>query len=378
MAGRNRGTSLAAFESPISDTSFHFTGADLTHSNANAEINALLGSALDCLSRNKLIEAEEILRRVLALDPDRPDGLHFFGILLAKTGRLPDALTWVERSLSLVPTDVMYLNNYADLLMRSGKLEQAIAALQSAITLGSEQVVTYVALARAFAATGQVDAALSAYRQSAILAAAPDWVPDEAAEYASRSGRHDISLTLLRQRLSRYGAGPQTWLGIGNALRELGDHAGAIDSWKQGLARDPNDSASRQSLYMMYQYLADWESSSRLMQTTFQGIRGSLAISVNPSMLLPFTDDPEIQLVCAKRWTSRYESNTAVSGIRGQRRQKIRVGYLSNDFCNHATMQLLVRTIELHDRDRFELLAYSWSPDDGTDIPSSTDKFVSH
>ncbi len=344
----------------------------MTHSHADAEINALLGSAVDCLSRNMLLEAETILQRVLALDPDRPDGIHFFGILLAKTGRLPEALTWVERSLSLVPTDVMYLNNYADLLMRSGKPEQAIAALQSAIALGSEQAVTYVSLARACAASGQVDAALSAYRQSANLAATPDWVSDEAAEYASRSNRHDIALTLLRQRLSRYGAGPQTWLGIGNALRDLGDHAGAIDSWKQGLARDPNDAASRQNLLTMYQYLADWESSSRLMQATSEGMRGSMAIAVNPSMLLSVTDDPELQLACAKRWTSRYGSDAAVSGIRGQRRQKIRVGYLSNDFCNHATMQLLVRTIELHDRDRFELLAYSWSPGDGSDLRRRT------
>ncbi len=344
----------------------------MTHSNTDAQVNALLGSALDCLSRNKQIEAEEILRRVLALDPDRPDGIHFFGIVLAKTGRLPDALTWVERSLSLVPTDVMYLNNYADLLMRSGKPEQAIAALQSAIALGSEQVVTYVALARACAATGRVDAALSAYRQSANLAVTPDWVPDEAAEYASRSGRHDAALILLRQRLSRYGAGPQTWLGIGNALRELGDHAGAIDSWKQGLARDPNDAASRQNLLTMYQYLADWESSFRLMQATSEGIRGSKAIVVNPSTLLSVTDDPELQLICAKRWTSRYGSDVAVSGIRGQRRQKLRIGYLSNDFCNHATMQLLVRTIELHDRGRFEVLAYSWSPDDGSELRRRT------
>lgn len=350
----------------------YFTGADLSHSYPNAEINALLGSAIDCLSRNKLIEAEKILHRVLVLDSDLPDGIHFFGILLAKTGRLPNALTWVERSLALIPTDVMYLNNYGDLLMQSGKPEQAIAALQSAITLGSEQTVTYVSLARAYAATGQVDTALSAYSRAINFAATPDWVPDEAAEYASRSGRHDIALTLLRQRLSRYGAGPQTWLSIGNALRELGDHAGAIDSWKQGLARDPNDSASRQSLFMMYQYLADWESSSRLMQTTFQGIRGSPTIAVNPTMLLPFTDDPELQLVCAKRWTSLYRSDSAVTGIRGQRRQKIRIGYLSNDFRNHATMQLLVGTIELHDRDRFEFLAYSWSPDDSSDLRRRT------
>ena len=366
----NRDQRVTVLDSRIQN--YYSTGADLTHSKLDTEINALLGSALDCLSRNMVVEAETLLQRVLELDPDRPDGIHFFGILLAKTGRLPNALEWVERSLSLVPADVMYLNNYADLLMQSGRPEQAVAALQSAVALGSDQVVTHVSLARAYAATGQVDAALSAYRQSVTLVATADWIPDEAADYAARSGRNDIALTLLRQRLSRFGAGPRTWLGIGNALRDLGDHSGAIDSWQRGLARDPDDFASRQNLLTMYQYLADWESSSRLMQSTSEGIRGSLAIAVNPSMLLSVIDDPELQLVCAKRWTSRLGSDAAVGGRRGQPGRRIRIGYLSSDFCNHATMQLLAGAIELHDRDRFEVLAYSWSPDDGSDLRRRT------
>lgn len=44
---------------------------------------------------------------------------------------------------------------------------------------------------------------------------------------------------------------------------------------------------------------------------------------------------------------------------------KLRVGYLSNDFHEHATARLLVESIEAHDRDRFELHAFSFGSDDG-------------
>ena len=42
----------------------------------------------------------------------------------------------------------------------------------------------------------------------------------------------------------------------------------------------------------------------------------------------------------------------------------MRVGYLSGDFRQHAVSDLLVEVLELHDRARFEIFAYSFGPDD--------------
>lgn len=46
---------------------------------------------------------------------------------------------------------------------------------------------------------------------------------------------------------------------------------------------------------------------------------------------------------------------------------RIRVGYLSSDFCNHATMHLMAGLLEMHDRQGFEVFAYDSSPNDGSD-----------
>jgi predicted O-linked N-acetylglucosamine transferase (SPINDLY family) len=46
-------------------------------------------------------------------------------------------------------------------------------------------------------------------------------------------------------------------------------------------------------------------------------------------------------------------------------RRRIRIGYLSNDFHDHATSLLLIETFEMHDRERFELHAFSFGADDG-------------
>jgi predicted O-linked N-acetylglucosamine transferase (SPINDLY family) len=46
-------------------------------------------------------------------------------------------------------------------------------------------------------------------------------------------------------------------------------------------------------------------------------------------------------------------------------RRKIKLGYLSNDFQEHATALLLVESLEARDVTRFELHAYSYGADDG-------------
>lgn len=44
---------------------------------------------------------------------------------------------------------------------------------------------------------------------------------------------------------------------------------------------------------------------------------------------------------------------------------RIRLGYLSSDFQQHATALLMVEMLEAHDRDRFQLFAYSYGADNG-------------
>ncbi len=45
-------------------------------------------------------------------------------------------------------------------------------------------------------------------------------------------------------------------------------------------------------------------------------------------------------------------------------RSKIRIAYLSGDFCEHATAYLTAGLFESHDRSRFEVIGISHGPDD--------------
>ena len=77
------------------------------------------------------------------------------------------------------------------------------------------------------------------------------------------------------------------------------------------------------------------------------------------------------QRVCAELWMARRLASSKATRdgqdfqFHTQAARKIRIGYLSCDFHEHATALLLIEVFENHDRDRFEVFAYSYGDDDG-------------
>ena len=90
------------------------------------------------------------------------------------------------------------------------------------------------------------------------------------------------------------------------------------------------------------------------------------------------------QRTSAERWMGARMAEA--SGVRAERRfrdssepaQRIRIGYLSNDFHNHATAFLMIELFENHDRSLFELFAYSYGEDDGKEMRARLESAFEH
>ncbi len=92
------------------------------------------------------------------------------------------------------------------------------------------------------------------------------------------------------------------------------------------------------------------------------------------------------QKVCADLWlktriaASQTERAELAFSYPAAIKTKIRLGYLSSDFHEHATALLLIELFEAHDRTVFEVYAYSYGADDGKGMRQrlceSFDRFV--
>lgn len=86
--------------------------------------------------------------------------------------------------------------------------------------------------------------------------------------------------------------------------------------------------------------------------------------------MLSISDDPAAQLEAARRFVQKKVLMDAprLANSAGYGHKKIRIGYCSGDFCLHPVSLLTVELFELHDRERFEVYGYCWSPLDGSQM----------
>lgn len=84
--------------------------------------------------------------------------------------------------------------------------------------------------------------------------------------------------------------------------------------------------------------------------------------------MLDLSDDPALQLKAAQRYIAEKVTPglEPLANPAGYGHKKLRIGYLSSDFTLHPVSMLIVEMLELHDRERFEVYGFCWSPNDGS------------
>jgi predicted O-linked N-acetylglucosamine transferase (SPINDLY family) len=96
----------------------------------------------------------------------------------------------------------------------------------------------------------------------------------------------------------------------------------------------------------------------------------ALVRNSGPLSILALTDDIELQCDAAAAWIARKTEPTPrrLAPAQPWPHERIRIGYLSSDFCNHAMSFLITELFERHDRRRFEVFGYCSSHDDGSQL----------
>lgn len=83
---------------------------------------------------------------------------------------------------------------------------------------------------------------------------------------------------------------------------------------------------------------------------------------------LMLTDSPSEQMFFSRKDAQRKGLDQVIihREVTRDKNEKIRVAYLSGDFHQHATAYLITELIEVHDRNRFDIVGISCGPDDGS------------
>jgi predicted O-linked N-acetylglucosamine transferase (SPINDLY family) len=145
---------------------------------------------------------------------------------------------------------------------------------------------------------------------------------------------------------------------------ELRRYADAVDSFDRALESDPSIVGLAGMRFAAKAQICDWRDLDADQSALCAAIeRGEPAIS--PFNVLAMSGSAALQRRSAENWGRAYFRGSARLPPVGSMppREKIRIGYFSADFREHATMYLMAGLFEQHDRTRFEVTAFAFGPE---------------
>lgn len=266
------------------------------------------------------------------------------------------------------------------LIDRCGRLEQARKAPVAAVlyeawlkrTKSPLAHVAYFNLGATLSGLGDLSGAEEAYRNA--IALAPGFVQPRLnlGLLFERAGQPDKAVQEWQWVLDNVSADtPEKKALLILALNHLGRVLEASRRYQEALAHltrslalDPAQDDVIHHWVFLRQKQCCWPIYEPFANVTADRMRQATSALA----MIAVTDDPETQLAAARRFADRrvLKGLSPLAAPRGYGHRKIRIGYCSGDFCLHPVSMLMVELFELHDRDRFEIHGYDWSPEDGS------------
>lgn len=346
----------------------------------------------------RLEEALASYRRVVRLRPDDAGAHHMIAATLSALDRPAEAVRSYDEALRLRPQHVEAWNDRGVAAQALGLVEEAIASYDAAIRLRPHYAQAHYNRANALCELRRYEEAARGYAQAIERGMSRAEAYNNLAATLQQLGRAAESVASILTALRIKPDYAEAWYNLGLGLFQLGRYSDSLAACERALALRPRyveALVSRGTTLMTLRrpaeacpsfgraleieplfpwvrgawltarlYLCEWsgweEELRRLIAEAGAGGRPAMPLS-----MIWLIDSPALQLRVARAWMTEHHPQ-ALQSVRIQPaapRRRIRIGYFSADLRAHAVASLTAGMFEQHDREQFEVFAFSFGPD---------------
>jgi len=282
-------------------------------------------------AQGRFDEAEASCLLALKHQPDLLVARQTLGFVLLQQNRPEEAITSFRRELKLAPAAVDTWSNLGTVLQRLGSVEEAEACYQRALELRPDHFDALANLAALHQQNGQLEKAVSASRLALQHWPKAARIYNNLAAALLALGNYDEAEEACRQAIALDPDMLMAYNNLGNVLRAQGRLEAAVAVYRQVLALNPGMLHAHANLLLIMQYMS----------------------SVGPEAL--FLEH--------RRFAAQFEAPLKPhwqphANTRDPAR-RLRIGYVSGDFCHHAAAYYIEPVLSQHDKTRVEVYCYS-------------------
>jgi protein O-GlcNAc transferase len=275
----------------------------------------------------------------------------------------PRALGLFERLATAKPPAPKALIGKGLALSGENRHEEAIHTFDAALALDARDPEALIGKGVALKALRRVPEAIETYRRAIEVAPRNPNAHLNLGNALALLNRHGEALVCYEHVLALDPHSAEALNYEGNSLNALNRQTEAVARFEKAVALDPGVTEALSSLVYTKQRRWDWAGLPEQRQFLLDRVRARQYVA-NPFALLGICDDPELHQIAARAYTRETLALApSVQPSPATQRDRLRIGYFSADLHNHATMHLLASVLECHDRDAFEIHAFSYGPE---------------
>ncbi len=319
--------------------------------------------------------AEADFEKAVALNPRYPEAWLNLGITCLQRNDASRALAAFTEAAALVPGAAEIHGYLGTARLKLGDLTGAVAALQRAAALDPNFTEAHYNLGLAHQRRGDAKAAEAAWRRA--IETNPFYLKpwNNLALLLHNQGRTDEARACFERALSH--AGPESreaaelWNNFANLLDDLGLVEASLDAYERAAKLAPGDARFQVNLGAALRTVGKTEAAGARFAEA-RRLDPADATAANCAMLglLYAADDPQAPRRAAEAWAAGLKPSTPAPYANSRDpTRRLRLGYVSPDFCHHAVAYFIESVLAAHDQATTEIFCYAEvkSPDATTE-----------
>jgi protein O-GlcNAc transferase len=338
----------------------HQKAVALAPNNQSAWIN--YGTTLSLLNNNS--EALDKFDRALSLSPFSEEALLNKFLILKKMGRYDDALVIASGLLEKDPNNSIYLWRFSEILSKQSRELEALSYIEKATEINPKFYDARLLRGEIEYKLKLLDKAEASSKKLIELNpnSSEAWCNTGAVLNEQKKYREAVLHT--RKAIELNHNYPEAWANLALSQIELKDYKNSIKSYKKAFELRSDIKFLLGSKIYSQQLIADWDEFDKDKNLLKKRIDSNIDLCT-PFVSLSLYDDPGTQLKISQEWSNliRPPIENQISPFFYPSNKKLKIGYFSADYKNHPVSMLLVELFELHDRERFEIHAFSLEND---------------
>ncbi len=305
-------------------------------------------------------EAVRLITQSLAIDPDNSDAYYNLGLVLQREGQLAEAISSYQKSLELDPANYIVINHMGTLQHEMKNYAAAIHSFDATLNIHPTFAQAYFNRGLTFQLLRNYPKSLENYIK------ALEYNPDYARAYNNQgivlhqTGQYHEAITSYQNAIRLDCDSPEFYINLAISLLELKANVDALKNLQTALRLSPSYAYLPGRILHLKRHLCEWDDSATDIETLASGIQESRRM-ISPFVALSILDSSALQKKVAEIYYNDLYGKNIESPLLPAypKKDRIRIGYFSADFRNHALALLMSEFFSLQDKSRFDPIGFS-------------------